>query len=219
MFYVYGTDGRQFAGSLETLLGDPRIQAVGRIKAAGQETAGGRQARRDGKPPHGKPASPRESEAAAAYRKTILAEKRIGPLLHASQIMSSPVLTVAPADSIDSAWKLLQSKHIRHLPVLIDREGKIPVLAGMLAEIDFYRDATLPLRGDEGMEAPVSTLMRTPVYTADPLTDIRRIAQLMFEKHIGCMPVVGAEGTLDGIITRSDILHALINHPSFSLWG
>lgn len=219
MFYLYGTDGRQFAGTLETLLGDPRIQAVGRIKSAGQETPGGRQARRDGKPVQGGPASPRENEAAAAYRKTVLAEKQIGPLLHASQIMSSPVLSLSPTDSIDSAWKLLQSRRIRHLPVLIDQAGKSPVLAGMLAEIDFYRDASLPLRQSDRMEDPISTLMRTPVYSADPLTDIRRIAQLMFEKHIGCMPVVGADGTLDGIITRSDILHALITHPSISLWG
>lgn len=219
MFYLYGTDGRQFAGTLETLLGDPRIQAVGRIKAAGQEDAGGRQARRDGKPHQARRPPPRESEATAAYRKTIMAEKRIGPLLHASQIMSSPVLSITPSHSIDAAWKLLQSKHIRHLPVLIDREGKSPLLAGMLAEIDFHRDASLPLRQDDRMEAPISGLMRSPVYSADPLTDIRRIAQLMFERHIGCMPVVGADGNLDGIITRSDILHALISHPSISLWG
>ncbi len=57
------------------------------------------------------------------------------------------------------------------------------------------------------------------VITASRFTDIRRIAKVMFDEHIGSMPVLDDNRKLEGIISRSDILHALVNYPPLKLWG
>lgn len=217
MFYVYGTDGRIFAGALESLPRNKKIEGGNRSRPGGHEDSPGQQAGSGGEPHPDQAAQPRESEAVLAYRKSIQLEKRIGPLLHADQIMASPVLTADAKDSMDSAWKILKSGNIRHLPIMSREKGG--ALVGLVTENDFQREHFIPTHKDDRGESPVSSIMRSPVYSADPMTDIRRIAQLMVEKHIGCMPVIGEGGNLIGIITRSDILRGLINHPSFNLWG
>jgi signal-transduction protein with cAMP-binding, CBS, and nucleotidyltransferase domain len=51
----------------------------------------------------------------------------------------------------------------------------------------------------------VSEVMTSPAVTASPTTTLRRAANLMRGRSIGCLPVVEA-GRLRGIVTVSDIL-------------
>ena len=74
--------------------------------------------------------------------------------------------------------------------------------------------------GDPGNAAgqeTVGDLVEARVLTALPSTPIREIARILFEERIGAMPIV-EYGVLVGIITRSDILRALINHAALELW-
>lgn len=47
-------------------------------------------------------------------------------------------------------------------------------------------------------------IMSTPVVTVPESATLERVARLMLERKIGCVPVVGADGTLRGILTDSD---------------
>ena len=40
----------------------------------------------------------------------------------------------------------------------------------------------------------------------------------MFKERIGAMPIVDDQGTLVGILTRSDILRVLVNKAPLQLW-
>lgn len=60
------------------------------------------------------------------------------PTLPARQCMSSPVIAVAPEDSIEKAVVLMTENAIHHLPV-IDADG---VLVGILAQSDIGRRMT-----------------------------------------------------------------------------
>ncbi len=57
-----------------------------------------------------------------------------------------------------------------------------------------------------------------PVLVARPISEVRAIARVMFEEHIGAMPIVGEAGELKGMLTRSDILRVLIAHLDFDQW-
>jgi CBS domain-containing protein len=54
-------------------------------------------------------------------RKVVLADRSSRDTL-VSEIMSSDVLTVAPAASIEECMELMTERHIRHLPVVDDGE-------------------------------------------------------------------------------------------------
>jgi acetoin utilization protein AcuB len=53
---------------------------------------------------------------------------------------------------------------------------------------------------------------------AAPVTDIRRIAAVMLDKGVDGVPVVSEAGRIMGIVSRGDILRAVVTDPPLSLW-
>ena len=101
------------------------------------------------------------------------------------------------------------------MPV-ISKENKI---IGILSDRDILKCLCILECSENNIaDKKVTEIMTRKVITAGKLTDIRRIAKAMFENHVGTMPIVEDSGELAGIITRSDILYALVNYPPLSLW-
>lgn len=140
--------------------------------------------------------------------------------LIASQIMSSDVITLNPDDSIDAAIKLFKRKKIRHIPIV--KANKIVV--GIISERDIlhYLSGTTDdydkqkLTLNNNLE--IKKLMKPHVLTASTDTDVRFIARLFVEQHIGAMPIV-TDGSLLGIITRSDVLGSVMRNFILELWA
>jgi CBS domain-containing protein len=64
----------------------------------------------------------------------------------------------------------------------------------------------------------VSEVMTTPVVSADPVTDIRRIANVMLTHDADGVPIVNDSAALVGFVSRSDVLRAVVAEPPLSLW-
>ncbi len=141
------------------------------------------------------------------------------PVVAARQIMSSPVVALTQDATVDEAVTLFRERRLRHVPVTAD-DG---ALVGMLSD----RDLLHALSGlDERYERqramvdgkdPVATLMKSPVLTAAEDTDVRLIARLFVEYHIGAVPVLAGHDVV-GIISRSDVLRAVMQHYGLELW-
>jgi len=157
-------------------------------------------------------------QAFAAYRQVeALHEEQ--PVVVARQIMSSPVVALPERATVDEAVALLHARRFRHVPVTADGGA----LIGMISD----RDVLQALSGlneryerqrttADGHER-VTTLMRSPVLTAVENTDVRLIARLFVEYHIGAVPVLAGHD-IAGIITRSDVLRAVMLHYGLELW-
>jgi acetoin utilization protein AcuB len=109
--------------------------------------------------------------------------------------MSSPVHTVAPETLAGDAVTLLRRHAIRHLPVLAGAQ-----VVGVVTDRD--------LRGTAA-DTPVRAIMSQPVTVVTPRTGIDRAARLLFDRRIGCLPVV-EDGRLVGILTQTDAVAALV---------
>jgi len=141
------------------------------------------------------------------------------PALYAYQVMTTPVVTVTSAMTVEHALTLFQTKRFRHLPV-ISADGRV---TGMVSDRDLlqylaglqktYQKNLAPHKASDKVEM----LMQSPVLTASKETDLRYIARLFVERRVGAMPIV-ADGGLEGMITRSDILHAVMSHYELELW-
>jgi len=123
---------------------------------------------------------------------------RVKPLLIAAQMMSSPVKTVPPDATIEEAYRILLRNGHTGLPVV--EEGK---LVGVISR----RDVDKARHHGLG-HAPVSGYMSRNVLTITPDTSLNLIQQLMVKHDIGRLPVI-ANGTIVGIVTRTDVLRAL----------
>ena len=141
------------------------------------------------------------------------------PTLVAKDVMSSPVVSLSPNTKLLQAQNLMQQRRFRHIPIATV-EGKV---VGILSDRDVWRALANPAVSQisssvNAAESSVHHIMSQPVLVAKPETEIRAIVRVMFEEHIGAMPIVSDPGQLMGMITRSDILRTLVAHPNFDQW-
>ena len=123
-------------------------------------------------------------------------------------LMTDTVFTLRPQDDLATLYDLMDTRHIRHVPIL-DREKE---LVGLVTQRDLSRsalgpqqDAPLSLQREMLRRRKVREIMATEVDTVDPDEDLRTAAEMLIENKIGCLPVV--EGThLVGILTESDFV-------------
>jgi acetoin utilization protein AcuB len=119
-------------------------------------------------------------------------------------IMRSPVVAISPDTTLQEAYRIMQQKNIRHLPVL-EKER----LAGVITDRDLRLATSLLASAPFPPEGRVSAVMCRAPLTADAMDPVEDAARTMREKKIGCLPVM-EDGNLIGIITGIDLLDALM---------
>jgi acetoin utilization protein AcuB len=128
-------------------------------------------------------------------------------MLRVRDSMTREVVTLGPEASAAEAWGVCQELGIRHLPII---EGGR--LVGLVSDRDL-RDISPP-RGSGGERETLGwvrlrDIMSTDLITIHPLDTIEHAAREIYDRKIGCLPVV-ADGELAGIITSSDMMRTLI---------
>jgi len=129
--------------------------------------------------------------------------------------MRTQVTTVTPETLVSTAYQLmtLRVSRVRHLPV-VSRQN---VLVGILTD----RDVRLAAASDAPSMAEhellyvlkklrVREIMTRDVVTVRGTTSLVEAGQLFLQKKFGCLPVVGDDNRLDGILTVSDLLRAYV---------
>ena len=135
-------------------------------------------------------------------------------IYHAYQIMKRPVVTVLDTSPIIDCYRLLEEKRIRQLPVMnalnspVGLIGKEKILEKLIIEDNVIQEAKA---------ASVRELMDYPMITADPLSDIRRVAKIMYDYDQNCIPITNEADMFVGIITRTDLIFAVSNFPGLTL--
>jgi acetoin utilization protein AcuB len=125
--------------------------------------------------------------------------------------MSSPVASIPVGATLLDAALMLRGNGFRHLPV-VDGER----LVGVITERDMHRLSPSLLSNISAEEynavfenTPLEKVMTRDPVTTTPDAPLHRVAQILFDKKLGCLPVI-AEGRLVGIITATDLLGVLI---------
>jgi CBS domain-containing protein len=143
--------------------------------------------------------------------------------MRAHQIMTKPVVTVAPDATIVDAANIMLSRHISGLPV-VDASGK---LVGIVSEGDFIRRTEIGTGRRRGRwlqfilgpgKSPsdfvhehgrrIAEIMTGSPVTITEDTSLADIADLMEKKNVKRLPVLRCEEVV-GIITRTNLLQAV----------
>jgi CBS domain-containing protein len=129
--------------------------------------------------------------------------------MRVADVMTKGVETVPPTMPAADAWELMRGKHIHHLIVTVGLN-----VVGVLSDRDAGGRSGRNLRS----LSTVADLMTTDVVTIEPTATVRKVANVMRGRTIGCVPV--KEGKrLVGIVTVSDLLELLgrgIDRPAVS---
>jgi CBS-domain-containing membrane protein len=214
MFAIYDIQGRRFRDTLENLRKVEKINDGARARSS-DKTFEGEQRPTPATNLAESGGAPVSNKAVHAYREMLQLNRR-EPIFHASQLMSYPVSTVTMDMGILAAQRYFHQQGLRQMPVLSAEQR----IVGMLSVEDLMQYIVIDdghVRYVEGKR--VADAMSQQVITADPVSDVRRIAQAMLEYHLHSMPIVDEMDTLIGIVARSDILRAVMNDPPLNMWS
>ncbi len=149
-------------------------------------------------PPHDTPNPYIPKESSLTLEKAVSAE----------QIMTTTVMTLGETTTLQQARRMFREHRFRHMPITDNDEQII----GIVSDRDILSHPT------DNPNTPITQLIVSRVIVATPETEIRDIAAIFFQQRIGAMPIISDKEKLIGIITRSDILRALVHRAPFEMW-
>ena len=152
----------------------------------------------------------------------------------AKEIMTTPVVSVTPDTSLKRAAEILDENRFSGMPVTDQEEH----LIGIISETDILRytqqiigqplrdphqvftkgkevlHVDITHRGVEVIElvasTTVETLMTTDVISVKEDDPVYEVSRLMYDNSINRIPVTDENNKLKGIITRADLIRAMV---------
>ncbi len=125
--------------------------------------------------------------------------------------MTKSLMTLKPKDSLRHARERLAKYRVNQLPVVVDEK-----LVGIVTDRDIRDAYPSSLRlfygkdiDEFGDSHTVEEVMTYNVVSVTPQTSLREAAQRLRRQRFGALPVID-QGQLVGIITRSDLLDAML---------
>jgi CBS-domain-containing membrane protein len=214
MFAIYDKAGLRFRDTLEKLRQVQPVTATADFQLRSNVTE--RETQPDPLRVNGKTTEKIVSSKAQQAYKEMLQLNQREPILHAYQLMSHPVSTIPMEMDILAARRLFQQQKLQQMPVVDTRQR----LVGILSVQDLLQFILIDGERIHYLGGKlVSDAMPSGVITADPVSDIRRVATIMHEFKLHGVPIVDQQDALLGIVTRSDILRAVTNEPPLNLWS
>jgi CBS domain-containing protein len=119
--------------------------------------------------------------------------------MRVQDVMTEDVQTIAPTSAAEDAWELMRRGGFHH--VVVTRGSQV---AGIVSD----RDGGGRLGPSVRRGHTVGELMTRAVVTVAPTATVRRAANLMRGRSIGCL-VVTDRGRVVGIVTVADLLELL----------
>jgi CBS domain-containing protein len=127
-------------------------------------------------------------------------------MLTASDIMTAPVVSIAPNALIEHALEQMLQHDVSGLPVVEDGDR----LVGVISEFDTLM--LLDPRQDESSPvAPVAHFMSTDVLTIDADAPVSEVASVFLRHPVRRLPVL-RDGRLVGIVSRGDMVAIVRDH-------
>ena len=118
-----------------------------------------------------------------------------------ADIMSSKLVTLSAHHTFGQAVQLMTNSPFRHF-LVIHADGR---LAGLFSDRDVLRALG---RTPNWQAKNVSGVMTHKVFTVTPETPLSVAASEMLSRRINCLPVVGNDGKVCGIITSTYLLRS-----------
>jgi predicted transcriptional regulator len=219
MFSIYGESGRLFNGAWDDLWRIEALRSVMRARRVQNDEVvlPAHQTSVHGPAPH----SHQADVALSAYAQASDTAPQRHPLSRVGDVMSPKVRSVSMDITVLQAWQLLAEEGIGQAPVL----SEAGQLVGLLTRAELMSLDRLP-RPDAStlvwralLMEPVSAIMISPVPAVSEDTDLRQVARVLANTHLPGLPVVSEPGHLQGFISRSDLLKALVHEPPLDLWS
>lgn len=126
-----------------------------------------------------------------------------------SKIMTADVVTVNKTNTLKDVDKILEQKHIRHIPVVSGDE-----VIGMISRTDLQKISFVNSFDGDGLTTAmydalsIEQVMTKELTTVDAADTIHDVTVTLSENEFHALPVLDS-GKLAGIVTTTDLLKYL----------
>ena len=104
---------------------------------------------------------------------------------------------------------------------MVNAQGRVVglLLRADIAPVDLLPQPAAVPQAIARARRSVSEAMVSPVPTVAAHTELRRVAPVLLDTGLPGLPVTDDAGVLQGFITRTDILRAVVADPPLDLWS
>jgi CBS domain-containing protein len=127
-----------------------------------------------------------------------------------TELYSTPVVTAHPHETVVEAARRLRDKHVGDLVVIDDKKR----LVGILTDRDIVVSAVAQSH-DRLDSLRVVDIMTTDVLSVRRNETVEGALKKMAKRGVRRLPVVGADGQVEGILSLDDLLQ----RESLQLWN
>lgn len=155
-----------------------------------------------------------ENKKLSAYKKNAAnAERHV--VVKVAEVMSHPVITIEFNSSIAQAFERMERLQIDYLPIV-----KADVLIGICNRETILKKIIVDDEGDilQGGGAHLKNVMIKQVVATSFDTDIRQVAQVFSQYHVGAIVITGKDERLMGVVTQGDLVRRLAQEPPIELY-
>ncbi len=137
-------------------------------------------------------------------------------IFHVKDIMTKDCIYIDSISTIQEAYNVMEEFKIKQLPIatfgkkilgMIDKEI---ILNLLMSDIEDSKNI---------LEKRIEDIYIPQLITADPITDIRRVAKVMVDFKLHAVPIVDENDILIGIVSKTDIIKAISHIPHLQLWS
>jgi CBS domain-containing protein len=144
---------------------------------------------------------PVANQTAASVKAIMAGNAALDAPIHVSEVMTHDTMTMLPDQSFAEVVGMMSNRSFHHM-VVVDADG---LLHGVISDRDVLRALS---RTPDWSKKIVSEIMTAEPLTASPEMPISVAIKSMLAMRINCLPVIGADGKVCGILTSTDLLKA-----------
>lgn len=211
MFAIYNTHGLSFRSTIDNLYKLNSVERLSNIHNKMDEA----KPQSFSLPPENLYQGPITKKAQDTYKKMLHIDTKT-TIYQVGQLMKNKVITVNETHTLQECYDLMIQYKIKQIPVTTSME-KLEGIITQKAILDaLINDLNY---ANHTISKEVLDFMTTNVISADPISDIRRVAKVMVDFNFNAMPIVTQTDKIVGIVSRTDILKAVATIPPLQLWA
>ena len=138
------------------------------------------------------------------------------PVYEVKDIMTRNCIYIDNESTIKDAYDSLKELDINQMPVVSFGKkitamiNKEQILNLLMNDIENSKNI---------LKKKLNDVYLDEVITANPISDIRRVAKVMIDLKLDAIPIVDENDILHGIVSKTDIIKAISHIPHFQLWS
>ena len=137
-------------------------------------------------------------------------------IFQVKDIMTKNCIYIDTQSTIKDAYDVLNEFKIEQMPIVTFGKKILGIIDKKMILNLLMEDLENP---QHVLNRKIADIYLPQLLTADPSTDIRRLANVMIDFKLHAVPIVGTNDILVGIVSKTDIIKAVSHIPHFQLWS